>query len=190
MPALTARAWHPRTPTLATPNASLAGVSRFGRNPRTIGRESAERQGRSLGERFRPRIWQTGVMDGSGTSKEVPPKQDSISAWQDWRMQRFPQHMRRRVEDILLVSSAYDAFSLQEDGLLTEALHADFTDLGLTHAEHHPRLDRRGRVGRNPRAAFDFIITMRRRRHGRVQLQPGRAAVRADLPIVLLVSSN
>ena len=192
MPALTARAWHPRTPTLATPNASLAGVSRFGRNPRTIGRESAERQGRSLGERFRPRIWQTGVMDGSGTSKEVPPKQDSISAWQDWRMQRFPQLMRRRVEDILLVSSAYDAFSLQEDGLLTEALHADFTDLGLTHVPNITRVSTaEAALAAIREQHFDFIITMLR--VGDMDVFSFSRAVRQfapDLPIVLLVSSN
>jgi CheY-like chemotaxis protein len=126
------------------------------------------------------------------SSKEIAPKQDSISAWQDWRMQRFPQLMRRRVEEILLVSSAYDAFSLQEDGLLTEALYADYTDLGLTHAPNLTRVSTaEAALAAIREQNFDFIITMLR--VGDMDVFSFSRAVRQfapGLPIVLLVSSN
>jgi len=45
---------------------------------------------------------------------------DHVSAGHDWRLGRFPNLMPRRVEEILLVSTPYDSFILEEDGLLSE----------------------------------------------------------------------
>ncbi len=45
----------------------------------------------------------------------------------------FQDLMRRRVEDILLVASPYDAFILEEDGQLNEQMMGQFIELGLRH---------------------------------------------------------
>lgn len=49
------------------------------------------------------------------------------------RFQRFQDLMYRRVHDILLVSSVYDSFILEEDGRLEEGLIAEYMDLNLVH---------------------------------------------------------
>ena len=45
----------------------------------------------------------------------------------------FQRLMAKRVENIILVSSRYDTFILQEDGLLSELLLGEFLDLHLHH---------------------------------------------------------
>ena len=42
--------------------------------------------------------------------------------------------MPHRVREILLVSSAYDAFVLEEDGPLTERIFTGYSELSLTSA--------------------------------------------------------
>src|SRR5712691_1264405 len=52
------------------------------------------------------------------------------------RAGRFPDFqdlMRERVQDILLVSSPYDSFILEEDGQLYELILTEFLDLDLRH---------------------------------------------------------
>ena len=110
----------------------------------------------------------------------------------DWRLGRFPNLMPRRIEEILLVSSAYDSFILEEDGLLTELIYSEYADLGLTHAptvtrvatgEEALELIREGR--------FDLVITMQRL--GDMDVERFGESVRAlkpDLPIVLLIASD
>ena len=52
----------------------------------------------------------------------------------EWRHTYDFQHlMARRVENIILVSSTYDTFILQEDGQLNEVLLNEFLDLNLHH---------------------------------------------------------
>jgi CheY-like chemotaxis protein len=52
----------------------------------------------------------------------------------EWRHAYDFQHlMARRVENIILVSSTYDTFILQEDGQLNEVLLNEFLDLNLHH---------------------------------------------------------
>ena len=52
----------------------------------------------------------------------------------EWRHSYDFQHlMARRVENIILVSSTYDTFILQEDGQLNELLLKEFLDLNLHH---------------------------------------------------------
>ncbi|MGD8450758.1 MAG: PEP/pyruvate-binding domain-containing protein [Phycisphaerae bacterium] len=123
---------------------------------------------------------------------EGKPRRDSATAWQDWRLKRFPHLMRRRVEEILLVSSAYDAFSLEEDGLLTEAIYTDYADLGLTHAPNVTRVS----TGEEALAAvrtqhFDLVITMLRLGDMDVfRFSRELRQVNHELPIVLLIASN
>jgi CheY-like chemotaxis protein len=52
----------------------------------------------------------------------------------EWRQSYDFQHlMARRVENIILVSSTYDTFILQEDGQLSELMLNEFLDLNLHH---------------------------------------------------------
>lgn len=115
-----------------------------------------------------------------------------ISAGHDWRLGRFPELMQRRVDEILLVSSPYDAFILEEDGLLTELIFSEYTDLGLTHA---PRVTRVA-TGQDALAAlrsrrFDLVITMLRL-GGMDVFALGRAAQELcpGLPVVLLIANE
>src|ERR1019366_5852671 len=53
----------------------------------------------------------------------------SASGWQDCRMDLA----KFRVQEILLVSSLYDSFTLAEDGQLNELVLSEFLDLNLRH---------------------------------------------------------
>ena len=115
---------------------------------------------------------------------------DHVSAGHDWRLGRFPNLMPRRVEEILLVSTPYDSFILEEDGLLSELIFSEYMDLGLTHA---PRVTRVS-AGEEALAAvrtrrFDLVITLLKL--GDMDILKFSRAVRQikpDLPVVLLVS--
>lgn len=117
---------------------------------------------------------------------------DSEFIGSDWRLERFNQLILRRIEEILLVSSPYDSFMLEEDGLLTEMIFSEYQDLGLTHA---PRVTR---VATGEAALellrerpFDLIISLLRL--GRMDLHRFGESVRAlrpQTPIVLLVAND
>jgi hypothetical protein len=55
------------------------------------------------------------------------------------RFQGFQNLMRFRIRDILLVSSLYDLYVLEEDGRLYELIRSQYESLNLTHA---PELSR------------------------------------------------
>ncbi|MFQ5807362.1 MAG: PEP/pyruvate-binding domain-containing protein, partial [Phycisphaerae bacterium] len=123
------------------------------------------------------------------------------SAGHDWRLGRFPNLMTRRVEKILLVSSAYESFILEEDGLLSELIFSEYTDLGLSHAPHVTRVasgEEALAAIRNPRGQdaratrpFDLVITMLR--VGDMDIFQFSRAVREiapELPVVLLIADE
>jgi len=110
----------------------------------------------------------------------------------DWRATRFPHLMPRRIQDVLLVSSPYDSFILEEDGLSTEVIAAEYVDLGLTHAPSFTRVA----TGEEALAAirsrpFDLVITLLRL--GDMDVARFAQAVRGlkpELPVVLLVAND
>ncbi len=110
----------------------------------------------------------------------------------DWRLGRFPNLMPRRIESILLVASPYDAFILEEDGLLTEMIFSEYMELGLSHA---PEV-RRVATGEAALAAirkgrFDLVICMPRL--GDMDAAAFAAAARRlppQPPLVLLAASE
>jgi hypothetical protein len=70
------------------------------------------------------------MLPGGGStcmSTSLTPRAPSGSA------QEFQDLMRRRVEDVLLVASPYDAFILDEGGQLNERMLGQFIELGLRH---------------------------------------------------------
>ena len=124
------------------------------------------------------------ITDHNVLTRAIP----ELAAGPDWRLGRFPNLMPRRIERILLVSSAYDSFILEEDGLLTEMIYSEYTDLGLSHAPGVSRVS----TGEEALAAirsenYDLVITMVRlvdmdlSRFGAAAKQ-----IRPDLPIVIL----
>ena len=79
----------------------------------------------------------------------------------DLRFCGFHSLMPNRVENLLLVSSLYESFILEEEGLLSELIISEYLDLSLSHA---PRVSR---VSTAPEAIefirtqpVDLIITM------------------------------
>lgn len=100
--------------------------------------------------------------------------------------------MPQRIQEILLVCSPYDSFILEEDGLLTEMIHTEYLDLGLTHSPNITRVS----TGEEALAAIrngpcDLVITLLRLGDMDVsrfcesvrQIKPG-------LPVVLLVAND
>lgn len=110
----------------------------------------------------------------------------------DWRQGRFPQLMRRRIQEVLLVSSPYDLFILEEDGLSTEVLDSEYQDLGLTHAPNITRVATGEEALVAIRGgAFDLVITLLRL--GDMDVPKFADAVRElkpGLPVVLLVANE
>ncbi len=110
----------------------------------------------------------------------------------DWRTARFPNLMPRRIQDVLLVSSPYDSFVLEEDGLSSDMLFSEYQDLSLTHSPNLVRVA----TGEEALAAirsrpFDLVITLLRL--GDMDVPKFAQAVRAikpDLPVVLLVAND
>jgi CheY-like chemotaxis protein len=129
-----------------------------------------------------------------GDKQETPTTHGltDLSAGHDWRLGRFPNLMLRRIEEILLVSSAYESFILEEDGLLTELIFSEYTDLGLTHAPHVARAGSREEALAAIRDGdFDLVITMLGGSGAETTrfVQAVRQA-KPDLPVVLLISNE
>jgi CheY-like chemotaxis protein len=109
-------------------------------------------------------------------------------ALEPWH-RRFQGLMPFRVREILLVSSAYDAFVLEEDGSLSDRLFYEYSELSLSWAPritHAPTLAQA--LEQMSMRRFDLCITV-------VKLGDGDAAelgreIRArapDMPVVLLI---
>lgn len=111
---------------------------------------------------------------------------------QDMRFGRLPKLMPKRVQEILLVSSPYDSFILEEDGLLSEMIYSEYADLGLTNPPNVTRVSTGAEALELIRShEFDLVITMLRL--GDMDVESfGRAArrEREDLHIVLLISGD
>jgi len=120
------------------------------------------------------------------------PIQPEINREHDWPLSRLPDLMARRVQEVLLVSSAYDAFILEEDGLLTELIFSEYLDLGLSHAPQVTRASSAEEALQLIRTrSFDLVITMLRL--GDMNVSVFRRTVRElrpDLPVVLLIANE
>lgn len=104
----------------------------------------------------------------------------------------FYDLMKYRVNNILLVSSLYDAFTLEEDGILSERISGEFQDLSLSSP---PRVHRsptcENALADLKKQRFDVIITMSRL----VDMDPfefGRRAkeLQPGVPVLLLLTDT
>lgn len=103
----------------------------------------------------------------------------------------FRHLMGFRIRDILLVSSPYDSYVLQEDGFLSECLNVEYNQLNLSAAPWITQVST-GDEGLEALSArpFDLVITMPRL--GEMDVQEfGREVKRRhpDLPVILLAGS-
>ena len=105
------------------------------------------------------------------------------------RFDSFRALMPNRVRQILLVSTLYDAFVLEEDGPLGEKIWDQYVEMRLTMV---PRLRRassaKGAIEIIETEAIDLVIVMTRI----PDTDPGQfakkvKAVRPDLPVILIV---
>jgi len=102
----------------------------------------------------------------------------------------FHQLMQKRVRDILLVSTFYDAFIFEQDGRLSEQIFGEYRQLNLTTA---PRItsvptgeDALEKLKEN---RYDLVITMMRIGEiGPFQLAKRIKAMHPDLPVLLLLN--
>jgi CheY-like chemotaxis protein len=107
--------------------------------------------------------------------------------------QAFQRLMPFRVQDILLVSSLYEAFTLQEDGRLNELILGEFLELslhhspGLTHVRSGAEALRLARTERR----FNLIITAPRPGDmDAVDLAREVRAAGLDVPVAVLAFDN
>ncbi len=104
----------------------------------------------------------------------------------------FERLMPFRIRDILLVSSLYDSFILEQDGHLTEMLMTEYAELNLSYAPVITRVSS-GEEALDVlvERPFDLVITMTRLGDMEVSVF-GEAAkeLRPDIPVVLLVYST
>jgi CheY-like chemotaxis protein len=100
----------------------------------------------------------------------------------------FKDLMRHKVNNILLVSSRYDFYTLVDDGQLTEALMSEYLDLNLHYAPSITRVySGEAALDALDEMNFDLVITMLRL--GDMKLKSFCTAVKnahPALPIVLL----
>ena len=130
------------------------------------------------------------ISPGIRPSIRLSPHDSQVA--HDWRQGRFPQLIQHRIQNLLLVSSPYDLFILEEDGLSTDMISSEYIDLGLTHAPNITRVS----TGEEALAAirsrpFDLVITLLRL--GDMDVRKFTQAVRQlqpDLPVVLLVAND
>ena len=71
--------------------------------------------------------------------------------------------MHHRIHEILLISSLYDAFKLEEDGRLAEMVFTEYQDMNLSNAPRITRVSTADHALRRLRARhYDLVITMTR----------------------------
>lgn len=104
----------------------------------------------------------------------------------------FRNLMQRRVHEILLVASLYDAFKLEEDGRLTELIFSEYQDMNLTNAPHVTRVSTASHaLEKIDKGRFDIVITMSRISNMNThEFGMNVKALDPDLPVILLVASN
>ncbi|MCH8878748.1 MAG: hypothetical protein IID34_02565, partial [Planctomycetes bacterium] len=103
----------------------------------------------------------------------------------------FHNLMPNRVHHILLVSSLYESFILEEDGLISEMITSEFVDMKLSHAPRVAHVSTGEQalsfIRQNP---VDLVITMTRLGNLNVaELAKSIKEISPDLPVVVLADN-
>jgi hypothetical protein len=107
------------------------------------------------------------------------------------RYQKYRILMRKRVVDILLVSSIYDSFIMEEDVRLSDQIYEEFHNLHLRTLPHIYRASSSSQAFRMLKERkFDLVITMRRLG----ELDPWIFAKKVkqiqNIPVILLLNNS
>ena len=108
-------------------------------------------------------------------------------------LQSFQDLMRRRIRDILLVSSLYDLYLFEEDGRLYEQLRIEYQGLKLSNAPEITRVSSGHEALKRVKAErhFDLIIcTMHIRDMSTAEFAREAHEQEVGVPIVLLAHDN
>ncbi|MDD2229480.1 MAG: PEP/pyruvate-binding domain-containing protein [Candidatus Cloacimonetes bacterium] len=102
----------------------------------------------------------------------------------------FHQLMQKRVREILLISTFYDAFIFEQDGRLSEQIFGEYRQLNLTTT---PRITSvptgEEALAKMKEHSFDLVITMMRIGEiGPFQLAKSIKETNPDLPVLLLLN--
>lgn len=102
----------------------------------------------------------------------------------------FHQLMQRRVRDILLVSTFYDAFIFEQDGRLSEQIFGEYRQLNLSTAPRITSVPTGTEALEKLKAhSYDLVITMMRIGEiGPFQLAKEIKKTKPDLPVLLLLN--
>lgn len=106
--------------------------------------------------------------------------------------QIFHDMMPLRTREILLVASAFDAFTLEQDGLLSEVISGGYFQLNLSNP---PRITNvssgEEALARLARRAYDLIIVMSRLgQSGHLELAQALRQAAPKVPVFLLLNDN
>ena len=96
--------------------------------------------------------------------------------------------MRFRVREVLLVSSPYDYFTLEEDGRINETILLEYKQLSLSYAPRitHVTTAEEALIALRERS-YDLVITMSRVGEMLVHVFGNKAKeIQKDIPVVLL----
>jgi len=124
-------------------------------------------------------------MGPPGRPLRIPGPNGRVDPWQ----QRFQSLQPYRVLDILLISSAYDAFVLEEDGSLTDRLYSHYLELSLSATPRISHASSAASALRMLRARhFDLVIMVVRPGGAEAdELSRSIKSYTPGLPVVLLV---
>ncbi|MBU0718374.1 MAG: histidine kinase [Planctomycetes bacterium] len=120
------------------------------------------------------------------------PDPDSRPTDPDLHFCGFQSLMPHRVQSVLLVSSLYESFILEEEGMLTELITSEYLDLNLSHA---PRVSRAS----TGEEALEFIQTQdvdlviampRLGQWNLIDFARAVKQIRSDLPLVVLAADE
>ncbi|NHJ04590.1 MAG: response regulator [Candidatus Heimdallarchaeota archaeon] len=122
--------------------------------------------------------------------KGPEPEEESFYLEYKPKYKIFHELMTKRMRNVLLVSSIYDSFMLEEDGRLSDQIYEEFQNLNLR------TLPRITRVSSAKRALelllerdFDLVITMRRVGDIDAFSFGKRVKETYDIPVILLLNS-
>ena len=107
------------------------------------------------------------------------------------KYQTYRYLMQNRINEVLLVSSTYDSFIIEEDARLSDQIFEEFHNLNLRTLPHIFRASSVNRAlelleERN----FDLVITMRRLGEINPQLFADQVKAIQDIPVVLLLKNS
>jgi CheY-like chemotaxis protein len=107
------------------------------------------------------------------------------------KYRRFRLLIRKRIVEVLLVSSIYDSFIMEEDVRLSDQIYEEFHNLNLRTLPHISRASSGSQALEMLRERkFDLVITMRRLG----ELDPWAFAQKVkqiqDIPVILLLNNS